>query len=189
MSNCINLFRLTVIAGLLLSGCSALLPSSHEVTLSPWQNYSAVKASYNRVIPNKTTMRQLSDNGFDFFSTPNVRILNYLDIAATTQSIRWDYLDMDLQRCLTAKIKCQGYEFEPRDVRSKNYGNFFLDILSFRRKSRQSGWSFKALFLVVDDTVIYKLWSGMPNIDTNRDAINPLGPLQDASGMALKVIP
>ena len=189
MSDHNNLFRLTLVAGLLLSGCSSLLPSSHEVSISPWQNYSAVKATYDQVVPHKTTMRQLSDNGFNFSSTPNVKILNYLDIAAATQSIKWDYLDMDLQRCLEAKNKCQGYEFEPRDIRSKNYGNFLLDLFNFRRKIRQSGWSFKALFIVVDDTVIYKLWSGMPNIETNKDFKNPLGPLQDPSRLVYRAIP
>jgi hypothetical protein len=185
----VKLFRSTIIAGLMISGCSAMLPSSREVSISPWRNYSAVKVAYDHVIPHKTTIQQLNDNGFNFFSTPNVRILNYLDIAAATQSIKWDYLDIDLQRCLEAKIKCQGYEFEPRDIRYKNYGNAFLDIFNFRRKIKQSGWSFKALFLVMDDTVIYKLWSGVPNIEINKDFKNPLGPLQDPGGLVFKAIP
>ena len=185
----VNLLLSVAIAGLLLSGCSALLPSSHEVTKSPWHNYSSVKAAYDQVVTGKTTLKQLNAIGFNLYSTPNVKQLNYLDVAATTQSIRWDYLDIDLQRCLVAKDKCQGYEIEPRDVRNNNYGNFMLDILNFRKQISQSGWYFKALFLVVDDTVIYKLWSGIPNIQKSRDIINPLGPLQDAGSLVYKTIP
>ncbi len=70
---------------------------------------------------------------------------------------------------------------EPKNIRNKRYGNLFLDILNFRRKSRESGWRFRVLFVVVDDVVVEKLWSGEPMIEEVRDTKNPLGPFQDAS--------
>lgn len=178
-----------IVGGVLLSGCSSLLPSSKETTRSPWPSFESVKAAYDQVIPNQTTVRQLKQIGFDLYSTPNIRILNYMDIAATTQSIKWEYLESGLQRCFMAKTGCQAYELEPKNISNKHYGNFWLDILNFNRKSNMSGWSFKALFIVVDELIIYKLWSGIPLIDADRQTVNPLGPLQEPSGLILRGVP
>jgi hypothetical protein len=166
-----------------------LLPSSHDVTRSPWESFENVKSAYDLVIPDQTTVRQLKTIGFDLYSTPNIKVLNYLDIAAATQSIQWQYLDEGFKRCLIAKGRCQAYEFAPQNIRSKHVGNFWLDLFNFKRKSKESGWSFKALFLVVDDTIIYKLWSGVPIIEADKEQKNPLGPFQDAGGLVNRVLP
>ena len=36
-------------------------------------------------------------------------------------------------------------------------GNFWLDLLNFKRGTMETGWQFKALVVVVYETVVYKL--------------------------------
>ena len=67
--------------------------------------------------------------------------------------------------------------------------HFWLDLLNFRRKTRETGWKFKALFVIVDDVVVDKLWSGDPYIVQERDTRNPLGPFQDFGGLIMRAIP
>ncbi|HEY6872274.1 MAG TPA: hypothetical protein VI298_06035 [Geobacteraceae bacterium] len=139
--------------------------------------------AYNKVVPNETTMTQLRKLGFDRYSTPNVKILNYLDIAVATQNIKNEDLGGGLARCLKARSGCVGYQFAPSVMKNERVGNFFLDILNFRRKTKGTGWQFTATFLVIDDIVVDKFWTGNPVILVDHDAKNPLGPFQDASGL------
>lgn len=173
----------------ILSGCVALLPTGKDVTKSRWKSFNEAKADFDRVVPNKTTTSELRTLGFDLYSSPNVRILNYIDIAVATQSIKREELDGGLSLCLSAKNNCQAYEFFPQEIHSERYGSFWLDLFNFRRKTRDKGWRFKALFVVVDNVVVEKLWGGNPNVDTDREAKNPLGPLQDAGGLIMKAVP
>ncbi|MFZ3209784.1 MAG: hypothetical protein WA140_13290 [Geobacteraceae bacterium] len=172
-----------------LSACNALLPSAKESIRTPWASFDDARGAYDRVIPNVTTANQLKAIGFDLYSTPNVRRLNYVDISIATQSIKREELNNGFQVCIAAKDRCKGYEIEPRRVQNERYGNFWLDVLNFRRKTRETGWRFKALFVIVDDIVVDKLWSGAPYIVQERDARNPLGPFQDVGGLIMRVIP
>lgn len=176
-----------LIAVIVTAGCTALLPTGKEVTRSPWKSFDEAKLAFDKVIPSQTTTRQLKSLGFDLYSTPNIKVLNYLDIATAVQSIKNEDLDPGFQKCLHARNNCRAYEMEPKDIRNKRYGNFWLDILNFRRKTRGSGWRFKALFIVVDDIVVEKLWSGNPIIDEDRDVKNPLGPFQDAGSLLPRI--
>ena len=173
----------------LVLGCARLLPTTKEAARSPWKSFDEAKASYDRVVPGQTTVPQLKTFGFDLYSTPNVRILNYLDIAVATQSIKPEDLDSGLRQCLQAKNKCRAYEFGPQFIYSERYGNFWLDLLNFRRKTKDTGWRFRALFVIVDNIVVDKLWGGTPNIQQDRDLRNPLGPLQDAGSLLPKAVP
>lgn len=177
------LLPLSAISSLLiLYGCSALLPSAKEVVRVPWENFQQVHDSYNKVIPNETTVHQLRKLRFDIYSTPNVKNLNYLDIAQAAQYIKSEDLSPGLTKCIKARDNCRGYELEPKVTKRERVGNFWLDLLNFRRKTKQTGWRFKALFLVVDDIVVDKFWDGAPMISEEQVTKNPLGPLQDAAG-------
>ncbi|WP_231480496.1 hypothetical protein [Thiomonas sp. FB-Cd] len=70
-------------------------------------------------------------------------------------------------------------------VDHKRVGSFWLDFLDFRRRTITSGWRFKMLMLVVDDRVVYKIWSGQPDISEVQSTTNPLGPLQGFGESAL----
>jgi hypothetical protein len=174
---------------LFLYGCTALLPSSKAVVRTPWNNFQEAASAYNKVTTNETTMTQLRRLGFDLYSTPNVKILNYLDIAVATQNIRTDDLGGGLARCLKARNACRGYQFSPRVMKNERIGNFWLDMLNFRRKTKGTGWQFTATFLVIDDIVVDKFWNGTPTILEDQESKNPLGPLQDAGGLILRLIP
>jgi len=173
----------------IFSGCAALLPSAKEISKSRWKTYADCKASFDSVIPNKTTARQLRTHGFDLYSTPNIRILNYIDIAVATQSIKKEELDTGLQMCLNAKNNCRGYEFNPSYITSERYGNFWVDLFNFKRQTKDRGWRFKATFVIVDNVVVEKLWSGDPNIAQDHETRNPLGPFQEFGGRLINLIP
>jgi len=46
---------------------------------------------------------------------------------------------------------------------------------------------FDALLMLKHDVVVYKIWSGTPNIDKLDTSKNPLGPLQKAPSAIMKV--
>ena len=73
-----------LISAFVLHGCAALLPSAKQTTKSPWKSYNDAKSAFDLVVPSQTSARQLKTLGFDLYSTPNIKILNYLDIAIST---------------------------------------------------------------------------------------------------------
>ena len=178
---------LTVV--LFVSGCS-LLPSVQQTTKSPWNSFDEAKASYDRLSPYKTKTEELEKLGFNPFTTPNIKILTYLDIIQKfmfNPSIKKEDLDKGVQACIDAKTNCKAYEIQPKFSFNKRYGNVLLDLFNFKRKSHQTGWEFDALVVIVDDIVVYKLWGGKPAIDETRETKNPLGPLQDASDLLIDI--
>lgn len=174
------LFRAAaVLAVLVLTACSSLLPRGKQTTESPWKSFDLAKAAYERIEPNKTTTSELKELGYDPFSGANIKILNYMDIQKNFIYSRKEELDAGIRTCIEAQSKCYAYEIEPKNITSKRYGNFWLDFFNFNRKSKDTGWRFKATILVVNDIVVYKLWGGDPNVEEYTEKNNPLGPLQD----------
>ena len=174
---------------LLQVGCSFLLPSGKAIVQSSWQDYADAKKAFDSITIGKTTVEDLKPLGFDVQASPNVKILNYLDIAAQVQAIPIQELDPGLQACLRARADCRAYVFEPKRTYSKRIGNFWLDVLNFRRKTHETGWQFKALIVFVNHHVAYKLSSGEPQIDQFQDQINPLGPFQLPVSLLYRAVP
>jgi len=172
----------------LLPGCSSLLPSSREETISSWHEFDQAKAAYDKIVPGNTRA-ELKALGFDVVNSPNIEVLNYLDLAAKMQSIPMAELDPGLQECLRSRDKCQAYAFGLRRLKGKRVGNFWADFLNFRRKADSSGWQFNALLVLINDQVTYKLWSGIPRVETFKEEHNPLGPLQGSGNQALNLLP
>lgn len=168
---------------LLNCGCSGgLLPSVKETTKSPWQSFEEAKRSFDKIVPNRTTSDDLKRLGFDPFETPNVKLITYLELIQKfmpNQSVRFSDLEPGVQACLRAQEACYGYEVSPQILNSKRYGNVFLDLFNFRRKTVILGWHFSALIVLKSGLVVYKLWGGEPNVSKFEDKRNPLGPLQD----------
>ena len=174
-----NLLRLMVfIIFMLLTGCAALLPSGREIAESPWIKYSDAQRGFDSIIVGKTTVDDLKGLGFDIKDSPNIKLLNYLEIAATVQAIPINELDPGLQSCLRARDDCRAYVFEPKRTYRKRVGNFWLDVFNFRRVTHETGWRFKALIVFVNSHVAYKLSSGEPQFNQMQDNVNPLGPFQ-----------
>lgn len=187
----IILAQILLVFGLLIAGCSALLPSSRVTVESPWNSYDDAMASFDKIIPNKTALHELRSLGFDPFSTPNIKILTYLDVMnrfMPNPSIRKQDLDEGIQACIEAKTNCKAYEFEPKIMKSRRHGNFWMDFFNFKRHVEESGWKFDAIIILVDDIVVYKLSGGSPNIYEIKKTKNPLGPLQNADDLLKEAV-
>lgn len=175
--------RCLVVATALVAGCSSLLPKSESITDSPWQSFEEAQRAFIQIVPHRTTVTDLRRLKLDPASNPNIAILNYSDVLrrfVPSPSVDASVLDAGVQECVRAATRCQGYEVDHRTLRRKRYGNFWADILNFRRKTEVIGWRFNAVLLIVDDVVVYKLIGGQPVIHEHEESNNPLGPLQGA---------
>jgi len=176
---------LVIMSALLLSACGSPLPRSEEVTKSPWTSFDQAMAAYDKVILNKTTVKQLRQLGFDPYSTPNVKILSYLDVIQKfmpTNSVKLEQLPSSVRRCLAKQETCIAYEAHPGIIKRKRVGSVFNDLLGFKRKTIETGWRFDALIVLDNGVAVYKVWSGIPIIDSEKSRKNPLGPLQGSGG-------
>jgi len=174
---------------LLLSACGSPLPRTEEITKSPWNSFKEVMAAYDKVILNETTIEELRQLGFDPYSTPNVKILSYLDIIQKfmpTNSVKLEHLPVSVRDCLAKQEACKAYEAHPGIIKRKRVGSAFNDLLGFKRKTIESGWRFDALIVLDNGVAIYKVWSGIPFIDSEKSRKNPLGPLQGSGGSLAK---
>ena len=180
-------------AALSLSACASwgVLPSTVEKTESPFQTYTSAEDAYAQVRPFVTTAKELKVRGFDPYTTPNIKVLNYLDLVPRflpQQSMKMDDLDPAVQACLTARERCAGWLAEPSISSKDRTGNVALDVLGFERETTSTGWKASMLLLVQDGVVVYKLWSGTPTILEVKTEKKPLGPLQDLSGPAAAAV-
>jgi hypothetical protein len=169
-----------------LAACSQLLPRSKAEVTATWSSFDEAKAAFDRVEPHRTTASDLRTAGFDPHVNPNVELLNYSDILRRfplAGSIA--RLDPGLRECMEAGKACVGYSIELRTSHRERVGPFLLDLLSFRRETRSTGWTFNALVLLVGDEVVYSLYGGKPAISETEKTIEPLGPLQDWNGSGL----
>lgn len=185
-----RLFCILIVA-ITMSGCGSMLPSSKLTYKSPWDSFEDAKSAFDKITPYQTTTTEMQTLGFDPFTTPNIRILTYVEIMnrfMPNPSITKEELAEGIQFCIDAKENCAGYEFDPQVRKSKRYGNVLLDIFNFHRKATESGWRFQALIVIVDHTVVYKLWGGNPMIDQNKETKNPLGPLQNSGDIMKEAV-
>lgn len=173
------------------TGCKALFSSTSQRARTPWQNFDEAQSAYDKVVPHKTTVSELKTMGFDPMTTPNVKILTYLDLIQRfipNASITFDDLQPDVRACIESKDCCHAYEMDLDLTDNKRFGNLALDMFGFSRKTKTTGWTFKALIIVKDDVVAYKIRSGEPNVDRLEKKIKPLGPLQELDNIILKAL-
>lgn len=177
-----------VAAAASLQACASwLLPSNSQTTESPFHNYRSAEDAYNRITPYVTTVTELKSRGLNPYSTPNIKVLNYLDLVPRflpQASMKQEDLDPAVRACLSARDNCTGWLAEPSILVNDRTGNVPLDVLGFERETTSTGWKASMLLLIQNGVVVYKLWSGTPSIiETKRDT-KPLGPFQDLSGAA-----
>ena len=175
----------------LLTGCSNLLPTSKQDINNQWQSFDDVKKSYDEIIPNSTTMDTVRTIGFDPFKKPNMRILNHSQVvAAVLPSPLQDRatIPQGISDCMQAQEGCIGYLFELSRINRQRVGNFLLDFTNFKRNTHTTGWKFAALIVVINNTVVFKQWSGQPMIDETELRNNPLGPFQGSGEAAVKSV-
>lgn len=184
---------LTLLVGMVVSlaGCGNALPREEDNVHSRWNSFEEAMADYEKIVPFETTRKELTELGFDPYTQPNIRILSYLDIIQRfmpNQSISMDDLDEAVSFCIKSRAKCIAYEAHPQKTKSKRVGNVALDLMTFKRRTLRSGWSFYALILMNDGIVVYKVWSGEPIVSGEKIRKNPLGPLQGLDSGAVRQV-
>ncbi len=166
---------------LLLGGCASLLPESKTEVRAQWSSYDDARATFDQIVPGKTTLADLAALGIDPAKSANVTILNQSDLLrrfVVVPSLDAHMLDDNLRRCLEAREACFAYGVEQTYTERKRTGNFMLDFLNFKRHTEIRGWKFEAVIVVNADTVAFKVWAGKPKIEEVENVRNPLGPLQ-----------
>jgi hypothetical protein len=176
LSSAALLLACTALAG----GCSTLLPNSRAEIQSPWRSFEDAKSAIESLSPGVSRTSDLRALGIDPYSSPNVQILTFSDIALRFPvSISNNHLDKGLRDCLEAGKGCTGYYLNVREVKRDRVGGFWADTLGFKRVVKVTGWSFNALLLIVDDRVVYTLYGGQPSVHEQEVSRQPLGPAQD----------
>lgn len=172
-----------LIAGVVFvsAGCASLLPREKNETQTPWHSYAEAQAMFAKIVPGKTRLADLKALAVDPDQTPNVAVLNHADLLrrlypATSYDTR--LLDPGLQECVSTRYNCFAYEIEQVLLNRQRFGNFWMDFFNFARQVRVTGWQFNAIVVIKDDTVVYKQWSGKPNVRQLEEERSPLGPLQ-----------
>ncbi|UVE18788.1 hypothetical protein NVV93_05195 [Pseudomonas sp. LS44] len=167
---------------LFLSACGSLLPSERDEVMSPFNDYLDTEGRYSQVILGKTTRSELFALGFDPLAEGNGRMLSFVDVRLLfiQPNIPIAYLPDGLVTCLEAKDRCIAYSFEFSKTDTQRVGSFWADVLNFSKRREVKGWSFRTVFVLVDDVLVHKVSNGEPNIRRMMVKKNPLGPIQGA---------
>jgi hypothetical protein len=190
-----RVFKLSGMLGTLLVsvGCHSVLPTSQTTILSRWNSYQDVVSAFDKITPNQTSEADLKQLGFHPDVSPNVKILTYVDIIQTfmpNPAIRMQDLPPAVRECIEAKEQSQAFLVQLQNTQDKRHGSVFLDVFGFKRRTHESGWRFKGLILMKDNVVVYKLYSGEPQIFSETKDVKPLGPLQELNGInAIGLVP
>jgi hypothetical protein len=177
---CAAAAALALLVGL-ASGCQSLLPDAASRTDVEWQSYEEAQRAIESIVPYQSTREDLSAMGLDPGRNAAITILSYSEILqrfAAGSALRPEDYDRGIRDCLLAGKDCVAYSLQIRRVRKERVGNFWLDSLNFRRETDITGWSFNALVILVNDTVVFTLYGGQPRIREQERVRNPLGPLQ-----------
>lgn len=186
-------FRLftVAIACAALSACTPLLPSSSSRTPSRFTSFESAQEAVARIVPLETRFSELKDMGIDPDGS-NVTLIPYPDIVARLApypALPLPLLDPGVRKCVEDQAACRGYQFHFERQGRRRTGSFWLDFLNIRRTTEVTGWSFDALVIVSNGTVLFRNYAGQAQIDHVERQSNPLGPLQpagEAAGAILK---
>ena len=166
---------------LLLSSCADLLPRAKQETQTPWRSYAEAYVMFEQIVPGKTHLADLKALKIDPDQTPNVALLSHADLLRRlfpATSYDADKIEPGLRACMSSQHNCFAYEIEQVSLDRRRFGNFWADFFNFRREVDISGWRFNAVIVVKGDSVVYKMWSGKPNVHQIEDESTPLGPFQ-----------
>lgn len=169
---------------LLATACASVLPSEQSRDIYPWENFEDVQKSYDNITIYESSIVNLKEEGFDPEKVANITVLSYIDLMRRFSPIL-DKTDLPkgVQECITAQDRCIAYSVSASNINRDRVGNVPLDLLGFRRETAVSGWRFEAFFILIDEKVVYKLWSGTPSIKSHEDRIQPLGPAQSLGNL------
>lgn len=177
-------------------GCVSryLMPKEDRVAVSRWASYEAARVDFEKIIPNKTTQKDLYKIGIDPRVLPNVTILDPLTIRnlflGNNPAVRLESLPPHIQEYLQDLDNCAGFKYKQEDIKTKGEGNILLRLMSFWVEDITKGWQFEAtVFLKKNNqVVVFALWQGNPNVDQIKKQIDPLGPLSKLFGSGRVII-
>lgn len=186
-------YRLTFLlsACAALSACSSLLPRGSSDTPSSFASFESARAAAEQIIPLKTRVSELKGLGFDPENGANVTLIPYPDIVARLApypALPLSALDPGVRKCVEDQAACRGYLFNFERQDRRRSGSFWPDFLNIRRTTYITGWSFQALVVVSNGTVLFRNYAGQPQIDRVERQRNPLGPFQPAGESAGAVL-
>lgn len=173
----------------LAAGCAPLLPVAKTHTETQWQSFEEVKETFDRIVPYQTTREELLAMQIDPAQTPNLRTLTYpeiINLFLSNTSLNLEHMDPGLRHCIENGAKCTAYQLNLKNVDARRHGSVLLDLFRFKRETHQTGWHFSSLVVIVDETVVYKIWGGTRRIDEHLYQRNPLGLLQDPAETMVK---
>jgi hypothetical protein len=179
---------IVVLACAALSACSTLLPRGSSDTPGIFATFESAQAAAERIIPLETRFSELKNLGFDPEGGANVTLIPYPDIVARLApypGLPLSALDPGVRKCVEAQAACRGYLFHFERQDRRRTGGFWLDFLNIRRTTVVTGWSFQALVVVSDSTVLFRNYAGQAQIDRVERQSNPLGPFQESAGAVL----
>lgn len=186
-------YRLTFLlfACAAVSACSSLLPRGSSDTTSSFASFESAQAVAEQIIPLKTRFSELKGLGFDPENGANVTLIPYPDIVARLapySALPLSALDPGVRKCVEDQAACRGYLFNFERQDRRRSGSFWPDFLNIRRTTYITGWSFQALVVVSNGTVLFRNYGGQPQIDRVERQRNPLGPFQPAGESAGAVL-
>ena len=175
-----------------VTGCTFVLPRTYTRTEALWESFDDAQQAFEHIVPGETTTEELVQLGYDPRISKNVMDLDYLSLVAALipgSVLRPEDIPEGLRRCIAVQDDCRGYRAQAEIRKARREGFWLLDLLRFRRQVETKGWSFTGTAVLADGVVVYKAWSGTPEIQQYSDEIQPLGPLQDPSSLLLRLIP
>jgi len=95
-----------------------------------------LKSRSDKIIPNQTTVEELKALGLDPHSSPNIKVLTYLDVIQRFIPNPIDHQDdlpPDIKKCIESRDCCQAYELN-LDVTKANATGICSWIFSISRR-------------------------------------------------------
>lgn len=174
--------------GWMLAACaSAVLPGSSNVSQSSWVTYQDAKHAYDAVKVGESSLEDVRKLGFDPKEVPNIKVINYVDVVNQFgPAFKMEDLPAGVQACAKAREDCYAYAVRIQNIKNQRSGNIPADLLGFKKQVTTSGWELNATLVLIHDRVVYKLWNGTPDIKSSNSEVNPLGPMQNMSGLIPK---
>ncbi|NBV54313.1 MAG: hypothetical protein EBR79_01205 [Proteobacteria bacterium] len=184
-------YKLAAVFGvaLMVAGCAgtSILPNTQSRSQDKWASYEEARAAFERVALNQTSRTQVDNLGFAAKDTPNIKVLNYVEVASLfSAAFKPEDLPAGVKSCVKAGEGCFAYVVKAQNIRADRVGSVGADLFGFRKQIRTHGWEFQATLVLVNDVVVYKLWSGTPEVNTFEKQTTPLGPMQNLGGLIPK---
>jgi hypothetical protein len=181
----------SLVLGLVLAGCTALLPSGSIQMAPTFDSFVQAQAAAQQIVPLQTRSADLKALGFDPEEGRNVTLIPYPDIIARLAphpGVPLEALDPGIRHCIQAQAQCRAYlfHFERQDRERK--GSFWLDFLNIRRVTSVRGWWLDTLVVVSNGEVLFRSIAGQAHSDRVDRQSNPLGPFQPAGESAGSVL-